>query len=336
MDASANPHTPPNPQAPGEAPRSSPLSWTPFSVGADGAGNQSSPAQRREAPDRKLGVKMFINSEQFSDITINYGPNGRSKFKAHKIILASSSLWFQAAFTNPSFTESDASELTLHDDDELATTIMLKSCYCPPTNAYDMLPPWTAAEKLTKRPGFSNSCLLFHVEVYVVADKYLMEQLRQRAAVHMGIFLKRYLEAIFAKRTSPAPTIAAVNIHECLTKIYAATVAGDENTPLRKAVTDVLMSHRTTRSTGEPGCMTAKVMRCAREIEGFGRDMYVRTMGEAAKLGSVAYLEVVEEVLCPSCQHRWMKPTGIAWSLVRCISCGVPSHSSSHTVAKAT
>ncbi|KAH5035261.1 hypothetical protein HBI74_061890 [Parastagonospora nodorum] len=213
---------------------------------------------------------------------------------------------------------------------------MLKSCYCPPTNAYDMLPPWTAAEKLAKRPGFSNSCLLFHVEVYVVADKYLMEQLRQRAAVHMGIFLKRYLEAIFAKRTSPAPTIAAVNIHECLTKIYAATVAGDENTPLRKAVLDVLMSHRTTRSTGEPGCMTAEVMRCAREIEGFGRDMYVRTMGEAAKLGSVAYLEVVEEVLCPSCQHRWMKPTGIAWILVRCISCGVPSHWSSHTVAKAT
>ncbi|KAH4059367.1 hypothetical protein HBI37_056370 [Parastagonospora nodorum] len=314
MDASANPHTPPNPQAPGEAPRSSPLSWTPFSVGADGAGNQSSPAQRREAPDRKLGVKISPTSP--STMAPMDAPSSKP--------------------TKSSSPESDASELTLHDDDELATTIMLKSCYCPPTNAYDMLPPWTAAEKLTKRPGFSNSCLLFHVEVYVVADKYLMEQLRQRAAVHMGIFLKRYLEAIFAKRTSPAPTIAAVNIHECLTKIYAATVAGDENTPLRKAVTDVLMSHRTTRSTGEPGCMTAKVMRCAREIEGFGRDMYVRTMGEAAKLGSVAYLEVVEEVLCPSCQHRWMKPTGIAWSLVRCISCGVPSHSSSHTVAKAT
>ncbi|KAH5582121.1 hypothetical protein HBI24_120550 [Parastagonospora nodorum] len=314
MDASANPHTPPNPQAPGEAPRSSPLSWTPFSVGADGAGNQSSPAQRREAPDRELGVKISPTSP--STMAPMDAPSSKP--------------------TKSSSPESDASELTLHDDDELATTIMLKSCYCPPTNAYDMLPPWTAAEKLTKRPGFSNSCLLFHVEVYVVADKYLMEQLRQRAAVHMGIFLKRYLEAIFAKRTSPAPTIAAVNIHECLTKIYAATVAGDENTPLRKAVLDVLMSHRTTRSTGEPGCMTAEVMRCAREIEGFGRDMYVRTMGEAAKLGSVAYLEVVEEVLCPSCQHRWMKPTGIAWILVRCISCGVPSHWSSHTVAKAT
>ncbi|EAT89667.1 hypothetical protein SNOG_02936 [Parastagonospora nodorum SN15] len=267
MDASANPHTPPNPRVPGEAPRSSLLFETPLSVGADGAGNQSSPAQRREAPDRKLGVNIHATAHPQTPTTC-----------------------------------------------------------CRPG------PP---AEKLAKRPGFSNSCLLFHVEVYVVADKYLMEQLRQRAAVHMGIFLKRYLEAIFAKRTSPAPTIAAVNIHECLTKIYAATVAGDENTPLRKAVTDVLMSHRTTRSTGEPGCMTAKVMRCAREIEGFGRDMYVRTMGEAAKLGSVAYLEVVE-VLCPSCQYRWMKPTGIAWSLVRCISCGVPSHSSSHTVAKAT
>ncbi|KAH6471280.1 hypothetical protein HBI59_036520 [Parastagonospora nodorum] len=314
MDASANPHTPPNPRVPGEAPRSSLLFETPLSVGADGAGNQSSPAQRREAPDRKLGVNISPTSP--STMAPIDAPSSKP--------------------TKSSSPESDASELTLHDNDELATTIMLKSCYCPPTNAYDMLPPWTAAEKLTKRPGFSNSCLLFHVEVYVVADKYLMEQLRQRAAVHMGIFLKRYLEAIFAKRTSPAPTIAAVNIHECLTKIYAATVAGDENTPLRKAVLDVLMSHRTTRSTGEPGCMTAEVMRCAREIEGFGRDMYVRTMGEAAKLGSVAYLEVVEEVLCPSCQHRWMKPTGIAWILVRCISCGVPSHWSSHTVAKAT
>jgi hypothetical protein len=126
---------------------------------------------------------------------------------------------------------------------------MLKACYCPPTNAYDMLPPWTAAENLAKRPSNSNSCLLFHVEVYVVADKYLMEQLRQRAAIHVSNFLKRYLDAIFAKRTSPAPTIAAVNLHGCLTKIYAATAAGDENTPLRKAVLDVLMSHSTTRST---------------------------------------------------------------------------------------
>jgi len=51
-----------------------------------------------------------MNNEQFSDITIIYGYGGSSRFKAHKVLLASASLWFQAAFTNPAFIVSQPSK----------------------------------------------------------------------------------------------------------------------------------------------------------------------------------------------------------------------------------
>lgn len=148
--------------------------------------------------------------------------------------------------------------------------------------------------------------------------------------------MNRYLDAVQMNHASPAPTIAKINIHGCLTKIYTATAAGDENTMLRKSVLDIIMVHSTTRSTGQPGVMTAEVMRCAREIDGFGRDIYVRTIGETAKLDSVAYLEVVEEVQCPHCQGRWMKPVAGVWNFVRCIRCGLPTTWDTHTVARTT
>jgi len=211
-------------------------------------------------------------------------------------------------------------------------TTMLKSCYNPPINSYHVGPPWSATESAAKRN--SNAALLYHVDVYIVADKYLMPQLRLRAAFYVGKWMNRYLDVVQQSQASPGPIIAIINLHGCLSKIYEAAAAGNENTPLRKAVLDVIMSHVTTRSTGPPGIMTAEVMRCVREIDGFGRDMYVRTMGEAAKLGNVAYLEVVEEVQCPHCQNRWMKPMAEAWSVVRCISCGLPAQWSAHTVAR--
>jgi hypothetical protein len=230
--------------------------------------------------------------------------------------------------------ESNSSELTLHDDNEVAMTVMLKSCYFPPVNAYNMMPPWTPAEKMSKR--HSNQGLLFHVDIYAVADKYLLPHLQQRAAHHVGKYLNIYLDSILASPNNVAAIIAMTNLHECLTKIYKVTAAGDVNTLLRHAVLDVLVSHAATRSTGKPGPMTAEVMRCAREIDGFGADMYVRTMSEVAKLSTNAYLEVVEEVKCPHCQNRWMKPASGAWGVARCIKCGEIADWKAHTVARGT
>lgn len=43
-------------------------------------------------------MSSFMNSDKFSDITIEWG-EGR-QFKAHKVILAAESGWFHTAFTS--------------------------------------------------------------------------------------------------------------------------------------------------------------------------------------------------------------------------------------------
>lgn len=50
------------------------------------------------ASTRAAGMASFMNSDKFSDITIEWGKG--HQFKAHKVILAAKSGWFHTAFTS--------------------------------------------------------------------------------------------------------------------------------------------------------------------------------------------------------------------------------------------
>lgn len=208
---------------------------------------------------------------------------------------------------------------------------MLQSCYRPSNNGYDLNPPWSAAQK--QAAVNSNKMLLFHVEVYVVADKYDLPHLSVQAARHTARCLTLCLEYAVGHPKHPHLR-AMIDLNGLLTRVYDVTAASDETCLLRKTVLDVILSHPTTKSTGPPGILTDEVTKCVREVEGFGRDMYIRTMAEAKKLEGKSYLDVVEEVVCPACGLNWAKPTTEAWRDMYCVGCGVARDWSRCGVAK--
>jgi hypothetical protein len=125
--------------------------------------------------------------------------------------------------------------------------------------------------------------LLFHVNVDVVADKYQVPRLRLQAARHVARFLNLMLKYA-TKHSKHAKVRDMLDLSGLLERLYEVMAAEDERCLLRKAVSDVLMAHKTTNPIGPPRILVDEVMECAREIEGFGKDVYVRTMAKADKL----------------------------------------------------
>jgi hypothetical protein len=118
-----------------------------------------------------LTCRRYIHNVQFSDITIRYGKKGQLVFHGHKVILASSSIWFQTAFSNPSFfvrpdvvasnmtptnslQETSATEITLHDDLPTPLVVLLKRVTGPlsthtASRPRGYPPKWTLAAAAT-------------------------------------------------------------------------------------------------------------------------------------------------------------------------------------------
>jgi hypothetical protein len=216
------------------------------------------------------------------------------------------------------FQESSAKEITLYDDLPLPVFVMLHSCYRPPNLIYPTLPPWTDAENAAA--SGTNKIVLYHIDVYAVADKYDVPRLRTVAAAHVIKCLVVYFD-LAEKQPKHPKLIPTLNLPELVEKVYKITGAWDEKEPLRKAMLDLIVKHPASKSTGPPGALVSEVLKCARLIESFGRDMYIRTMQDVAKLDKVTWLSTVEQVQCPACNGKWMKPT--SWGLARCFGCGV-------------
>ncbi|CAL4063157.1 unnamed protein product [Meganyctiphanes norvegica] len=107
---------------------------------------------------------LFYNGN-FSDLTITFAGHD-IEYKAHRLIMAVSSSIFEGMLFGPMANK--GSELELPFDNPEAFKIVLGSCY---------------------EVGIETSDIDVALEVYMLADKYFMEQLEKECAQHIGNLL---------------------------------------------------------------------------------------------------------------------------------------------------
>ncbi|KAK4544581.1 hypothetical protein LTR36_004153 [Oleoguttula mirabilis] len=115
---------------------------------------------------RNFDVTGFFDQEAFSDVTVKFGTRER---KCHKMILCSTSQYFNdLCGPGKSFAESSQLVVELKDDDEEAVEAMLR---------------WLYTFDYEKRAGVEKQgpTLNFHLNVYVVSDKYLLAALQEES-----------------------------------------------------------------------------------------------------------------------------------------------------------
>ncbi|THY79685.1 hypothetical protein D6C93_10113, partial [Aureobasidium pullulans] len=121
-------------------------------------------------PNRK---RNFFDDEELSDVIIKFG---EEQVFAHKVILASGSVWFEKALLG-NFSEAKKKVVELHDDTRTdAITAMLKHLY---GMSYE-----TQIE-----PCDEEDFAELHHHAYLLGDKYDIESLRIQAAKKMRTFL---------------------------------------------------------------------------------------------------------------------------------------------------
>jgi len=70
----------------------------------------------------------WYKNPNFSDITIQYGPEGAHRFDGHRLVLSNSSELFQLS-SNPGFHEADTRVVTLEGDHPKAMDALFEYCY---------------------------------------------------------------------------------------------------------------------------------------------------------------------------------------------------------------
>ncbi|KEQ61160.1 uncharacterized protein M437DRAFT_26213, partial [Aureobasidium melanogenum CBS 110374] len=112
----------------------------------------------------------FFNNEFLSDVTLKFGGQ---QLSCHKVVLARKSEYFFRAFSSQ-FPVASSNEVDLGDDeDPEAILAMIRHIYDLP---YDMMIEGNTVDD--SAPYSTNEDLLFHINVYAVADKYDVPSLR--------------------------------------------------------------------------------------------------------------------------------------------------------------
>ncbi|KAI7488117.1 hypothetical protein KC357_g2405 [Hortaea werneckii] len=165
---------------------------------------------------RQLTPYRFFEAGKSVDFTLICGSD---KYPVHRLLLALHSVYFQKLFDNES-KEAISGECELHDDHPAAVALMIKYFY-----SFDYATD-------AKIDGAFANPLEMHVHVYVVADKYGVEDLKQLAC---------------RKFTNLLPEIVPQNLDPtgAIRLIYTAT-PDQESSKLRKVATTAwsLLSHQ--------------------------------------------------------------------------------------------
>ncbi|KAK5116592.1 hypothetical protein LTR85_009217 [Meristemomyces frigidus] len=126
-------------------------------------------------------VTGFFDQEKYADVTVKFGTQER---KCHKMILCSKSEYFDdLCGPGKSFAESGQPVVELKEDGEEAVEAMLRWLY-----TFDYEEHTGATE-----PRKANT-LGFHLDVCVVADKYLLSALKDEAIKRLQTLLEAATE----------------------------------------------------------------------------------------------------------------------------------------------
>ncbi|GAB1737323.1 hypothetical protein NU219Hw_g1248t1 [Hortaea werneckii] len=172
---------------------------------------------------RQLTPHRLFEAGKTADFTLTCGSD---KYPVHRLLLALHSVYFERLF-DTDFKEARTGECELHDDHPAAVALMIKYFY-----SFDY-----ATDANTDK-HFANP-LEMHAHVYVVADKYAVEDLKQLAC---------------RKFTDLVPEIVPQNLDptDAIRLIYTAT-PDQESNKLRKVATTAwcLLSHQIVEYIGQ-------------------------------------------------------------------------------------
>ncbi|THY07979.1 hypothetical protein D6D01_09704 [Aureobasidium pullulans] len=119
--------------------------------------------------------RNFFDDEELSDVIIKFG---EEQVFAHKVILASGSIWFEKALLG-NFSEAKKKVIELYDDVVPSAMIaMLKHLY-------------GVSYETQLEPCEEDYIAELHHHVYLLGDKYDIESLRIQAAKEMRTFLSK-------------------------------------------------------------------------------------------------------------------------------------------------
>ncbi|KAI7343100.1 hypothetical protein KC331_g3578 [Hortaea werneckii] len=164
----------------------------------------------------KAAAQRLFEAGKTADFTLTCGGD---KYPVHRLLLALHSVYFERLF-DTEFKEAHTRECELHDDHPAAVALMIKYFY-----SFD----YATDPSIDAR--FANP-LEMHAHVYVVADKYSVEDLKQLAC---------------RKFTDLVPEIVPQNLDptDAIRLIFTATPEQESN-KLRKVATTAwcLLSHQ--------------------------------------------------------------------------------------------
>ncbi|RMY90843.1 hypothetical protein D0861_03435 [Hortaea werneckii] len=187
-----------------------------------------------ECSNFKAAAQRFFEAGKSVDFTLICGSD---KYPVRRLLLALHSVYFQRLFHND-FKEAISGECELHDDHPAAIALMVKYFY-----SFDY------ATDASTDNHFANP-LEMHAQVYVVADKYGVEDLKQLAC---------------RKFTDLVPDIVPQNLDptDAIRILYTAT-PDQESNKLRKVAMTAwsLLSHRIVGYIGQAAVDRSSFVTC--------------------------------------------------------------------------
>ena len=218
-------------------------------------------------------------------------------FYGHKFFLSTRSYWFEAAFTGK-FQEKESKEITLHDDDADALEAMLYYLY------HDK-------RKWTGRLD-TDIYLLFCLNLYQVADKYDCPNVQEAAHFDFCNGFKKYWD-------NAAHCEVVDGFPEIVSKLYEGPQS------LLKYSLQAILNHEESQLTGSLGKLRPLILKTARDVAEFGRDILLHIMEQTGEQGSekndvAVTLEFTYTAQCPNCDGKWMRLCG--QNVGYCWSCG--------------
>ncbi|KAF2770465.1 hypothetical protein EJ03DRAFT_63182 [Teratosphaeria nubilosa] len=217
-------------------------------------------------------VAGFFKSPKLSDVTIKFG--GHFEISAHKLVLVQHSDYFKTMF-NGNFCEFTNRVVEVKDNEPFAFQGLIAYCY---GLQHDGTRQFTRDGHHSTDDGAilsNNAYLMYQVDLYVVAQKYLVPALCTQIVTNLPSMLRKLVDRDTSVSTNLASIVRHVYVHH-----------EDDALLLRKPIADLMVKKATAWKEG------AQFQALLLEVPQLALDM-VTAMAENATLVSPSKRAVV-------------------------------------------
>ncbi|KAE9963533.1 hypothetical protein BLS_009202 [Venturia inaequalis] len=118
-------------------------------------------------------VQLCFKSGKYSDLIVQ---SGAREFKVHKVVICEQSEWFEKATKDNTFLESQTGIIKMNEDEPDSVAAMLEYLY---KDDYTLVYPSSMTKDSPEAKGHE---MMFHLHVYVLADKLRIPALKKTAS----------------------------------------------------------------------------------------------------------------------------------------------------------